>query len=537
MDPTDHQIERGAAPPDSTHDAQVLSTMGHAEELPRQFNTWSMLALAFTVLGTWSTLAQNLASGLTAGGPISILWGLALVTVCNLCIAVSLGELTSSMPTALGQAYWIYRLWTTPTGRFVSYLCAWINTFGWWTLTASQLAFMTDFILAMKLLYSEDWAGAGYGWVQFLVYVGLTGFLTVVNIAACRKARVLPWINNVVGIMFTLLFLAFALAFLLSVAIKHARNYQSAGFVFGTWINSTGWSDGVVWFMGLVQSAYGLTAFDACIHMVEELPSPSRAAPRVLWLSVLIGAVSGFVFMLICLFCVQDLDAITAADLPFIELCLQTVGLTGAVVLLAFFIFNGVGQNLSIMTTASRLTWGFARDGGLPFNRYIAVVNKAWHVPVRALWTQGVLISAIGLLYLFANTVLQAILSVSTIALTISYAMPIAVVLMVGRDKLPPGPFRLGRWGYTANVVGLIYCCITTVFFFFPTDPAPAPADMNWAIAVFGIMIVIALGFWWVQGQKSYLQTDETMLRIVSGQVLDGSETHSATLEATWLKK
>ncbi|KAF2994986.1 hypothetical protein E8E13_003871 [Curvularia kusanoi] len=493
-----------------SQDAQVLSAMGHVEELPRQFNNWSMLALAFSVLGTWSTLAQNMASGLTSGGPISILWGLVLVTACNLCICVSLGELTSSMPTALGQAYWIHRLWTTPTGRFT--------------------AFMTDFILATKVLHSENWPGAGYGWLQFVVYVTLTASLTVVNITACRKTRILPWINNFVGIMFMLLFITFIMAFLISVSTKHSHHYQSAGFVFGQWINGTGWSNGVVWFIGLVQSAYGLTAFDACIHMVEELPSPSRAAPRILWLSVLIGAITGFFFMLVCLFCIQDLESITSADLPFVELCVQTTGLTGATILLALFIFNGFGQNISIMTTASRLTWGFARDGGLPFNKYMAVVNDQWHVPVRALWIQGLLISAIGLLYLFANTVLQAILSVSTIALTISYALPIAVLLFVGRDKMSPGPFQLGKWGYTANVVSLIYCSITTVFFFFPTDPNPAPADMNWAIAVFGIMLLIAIGFWFLQGRRSYLRTEDTLVRIVSGQAVEeyGSVTGAA---------
>jgi len=252
--------------------------------------------------------------------------------------------------------------------------------------------------------------------------------------------------------------------------------------------------------------------------MVEELPSPGKNGPRVIWLSVLIGAISGFIFMMICLFCVQDLASVKNADLPFIELCLETIGLTGAAVLLALFIINGVGQNISIMTTASRLTWGFARDGGLPFHGYLAVVNRYWQVPVRALWAQGLLIALIGILYLFANTVLQAILSVSTIALTISYALPILVLVMVGRDKLPPGgPFTLGRWGLPINVVSLIYCFITTVFFFFPSAPNPGPADMNWAIAVFGVMLIIAIAFWFVQGNRSYLRTENAMLRIVTG--------------------
>jgi choline transport protein len=123
----------------AVQDALDLAELGHAETLTRKFGTWSMFFLAFSVLGTWSTFAQGLNSGLTAGGPVAILWGLVLVFVCNICVAVSLAELCSAMPTALGQAYWVSRLWPGGGGRFASYMCAWINKFGWWTLSASQV--------------------------------------------------------------------------------------------------------------------------------------------------------------------------------------------------------------------------------------------------------------------------------------------------------------------------------------------------------------------------------------------------------------
>ena len=511
-------------------DAQNLESMGHSQELVRQFGPCSMFALAFSVLGTWSTLAQNLASGINSGGPVTILWGLVLVTICNLCVAVSLGELTSAMPTALGQAYWVYRLWTLPSGRFLSYMTAWINTFGWWALTASQSAFMTDFILALKVNFNPNWAPASWNWVRFLLYLAITAFLSLINHVACRKDRVLPWINNFVGATFILLFFVFALGLLIAVGAKSDLSFQSGSFVFGTWINSSGWPSGVTWFTGLVQSAYGLTAFDACIHMVEELPDASRTGPRIIWLSVLGGAVTGWLFMAVCLATIQNYDMIVNADYPFIQLCLDSMGLAAATTLLALFVISGVGQNISLTTTSSRLTWGFARDGGIPFHRYFARVNDTWRVPVRAIWGQGIVIGVIGVLYLFANTVLEAILSVSTIALTVSYAIPIIVLLIVGRDKLPTDiPFHLGKYGMAINIISIVYCAVTTVFFFFPGAPGPDAADMNWAIAVFGVMLVIAVGFWFVQGHTSYLRTSDAMFRIVTGQQKhghpDGSDT------------
>ncbi|KAJ5363109.1 hypothetical protein N7541_003953 [Penicillium brevicompactum] len=508
----------------NAQDADDLAEFGHEQILARKFNIWSMLALAFCVLGTWSTFAQDLSDGLINGGPVSILWGLCLVTFCNTCVAVSLGEICSSMPTALGQAYWVYRLWDSRFGRFLSYMCAWINVFGWWTLAASQVAFMTNFLLGMKVMFYPDWTGASKGWLEFVVYIGCVFVLTLINVVGCRREKFLPWMNNFVGIWFFGLFFVFCFALLISVGTRDGLAFQPATFTFGEWINQTGWPDGVVWFIGLVQAAYGLTAFDAVIHLVEEIPAPRQNAPKVIYLAVISGAISGFILMMVCLFCIQDINSVvnSASGLPFMELVQQTVGQTGGAVLMALFVTNGLGQGISIVTTASRLTWGFARDGGLPFSTYLSEVSPYWKAPVRALWFQGAIIALVGVLFLFAETVLNAILSVSTIALTISYGLPIMTVLLMGRDKLPHGgQFHLGKFGPAANWVSLIYCCVTTVFFFFPSAPNPSGGDMNYAIGVFGVMLVIAVSFWFVQGSRTYLNTEESMPHVIQAHAIE----------------
>ncbi|KAH6648513.1 putative GABA transporter [Truncatella angustata] len=501
-------VHRDTLKPGCDVDELDLAALGHEQVLTRKFNIWSMLALSFCVLGTWSTFAQGLSSGLTNGGPVVILWGLVLVLFCNLCVAVSLGEMCSAMPTNLGQAFWISHLFPTPSGRFASYMCAWINTFGWWTLSASQIAFMTDFILGMKLLFDPDWESSG--WMQFLIYIGITALMSAINIVFCRKDNILPMFNNLVGVTFVGLFFVISLALLISVGTRSDLRFQNPGFIFGAWLNQTGWSDGVTWFMGLVQAAYGLTAFDSAIHMVEEIPNPRINIPRVIWLSVLSGALTGFLFMIVCLASIQSLDDILdpVTGLPFMDLLSSTLGVNGGCVLLSFFIFNGIGQGVSIVTSASRLTWSFARDGGLPWSSYLSVINHTWKVPVRAIVAQGIIIGLVGVLYTFASTVLEAILSVSTIALTISYAMPIIALLIKGRDELPAGPFRLGSLGSTINWIAVIYCAITSVFFFFPGSPDPAPVDMNYAIAVFGVMLCVSLAFWLYRGRSDFMQAE-----------------------------
>ncbi|GAM90051.1 hypothetical protein ANO11243_080910 [Dothideomycetidae sp. 11243] len=487
---------------------------GQTQVLVQKFDFKSMLALAFCVLGTWSTFAQDLASGLTSGGPVSILWGLALVTICNICVGLSLGELVSSMPTAMGQAYWVYRLTPSRAGRFMSYVCACINVFGWLALTASQIAFMTEFILGIKVMFDSNWAGADQGWTRFLVYLGVTFLFTSFNAVACRRDKILPWFNDFVSINFVGLFFVISIACLISVGVRHNHSFQPASFVFGTWLNGTGWGNGVAWFTGLVQAAYGLTAFDSVIHMVEELPNPRRNAPKAIVLSISCGALTGFLFMVVCLFCIQDLNDVLNSDLPFMVLLQQTIGLGGGAALLVLFIFNGLGQGISIFTTASRLTWAFARDEGYPYSNYFQQINLIWKAPTRAIWLQGVIIGLIGVLYLCSNTALTAILSVSTIALTISYALPIVSLLMLGRKNLPPTQFALGKFGGVINWVSIIYCAITTVFFLFPSGPDPAPSDMNFAIVVLGIVLVFAVIFWFGKGRKSYLKGEEALARL-----------------------
>lgn len=522
----------------SVQDELDLATMGHEQALTRKFSMWSMLCMAFCALGTWSAFAQDLSSGLINGGAIDIVWGIALVIICNICVGLSLGEMCSSMPTTLGQAYWTYRLWSSPSGRFISYLCAWITTFGWWTITASQVAFMGEFLLKMKVIVDRNWWPASTGYVQFLMYVGVTLFFTAINIVACRRDWWLPWLNNFVGGCFILLFFVFSLTLLITVGVRSDLSFQPASFTFGKWINLTGWSDGLVFFLGLLQGAYGLTAYDSTLHMIEELPKPRKNGPLVVNLSIIIGGLSGITFMIICLFCIQNIDKVinSPTGLPFVELMLQTTGMKPTLSLISLFIFNGLGQGTVMLTASSRLTWGFARDGGLPWSEYLAQVNKTWKAPVRALWAQGTIIALVGVLYTFSTTALQAILGVSTIALTISYTIPILTLLIVGRDQLPPAGFRLGRWGPIINWVSVIYCSLTTVLFFFPGSPKVTTSDMNYAIAVFAIMMVVALFFWFIRGKHTYLRTNSAVLEmeharqledIPESQIVDIPETKS----------
>lgn len=66
------------------------------------------------------------------------------------------------------------------------------------------------------------------------------------------------------------------------------------------------WPDGMAFILGLLQSVFGLTGFDAATHLIEEMPNPAVNAPQVMVSAVLMGAGTSWIFMIVILFCLSS---------------------------------------------------------------------------------------------------------------------------------------------------------------------------------------------------------------------------------------
>lgn len=116
---------------------------------------------------------------------------------------------------------------------------------------------------------------------------------------------------------------------------------------------------------------------------------------------------------------------------------------------------------ISIMTTSSRMTYAFARDGGLPASRWLAKVHPTLELPLNALYLTTVLVVIFGCIFLGSSSAFNAIISASVVALGVSYGIPLAINCLQGRRMLPPRAFVLpGPLGWIANLVShfLTFC-------------------------------------------------------------------------------
>lgn len=85
--------------------------------------------------------------------------------------------------------------------------------------------------------------------------------------------------------------------------------------------------------------------------------------------------------------------------------------------------------------------------------------------------------------------------------LNLSYIVPVLLILTRGRGLLRPESFPAPTWtlgpilGPICNIVALVFTAVTTVFFVFPPELPVSGSSMNYAVAVFGIVMMCVSSF------------------------------------------
>lgn len=76
---------------------------------------------------------------------------------------------------------------------------------------------------------------------------------------------------------------------IISIILLSLSDKTKADYVFTNFENETGWTDGMAWILGLLQSALSLIGFDVVLHMAEEMPNPTKDAPRAMIYAIGVG--------------------------------------------------------------------------------------------------------------------------------------------------------------------------------------------------------------------------------------------------------
>lgn len=209
------------------------------------------------------------------------------------------------------------------------------------------------------------------------------------------------------------------------------------------------------------------------------------------------------------LFCIGDTSqALTSTTgFPFIYVIENAVGsaggTTGIVIVVEVLLLM---ITASVIASASRQTFAFARDNGLPFSRWMGTVHKGLKIPVNSIIFTIVYTALLSLINIGSTVAFNALLSLAVTALMATYVLSIGCVTLrrFRSEPLPPARWSLGRYGLLVNGIALFYACWSFFWSFWPNAYNVNAVNFNWASVLFVGFMLIASAAYCIRARKHY---------------------------------
>jgi len=442
-----------------TADVKLLESLGYAQELKRRMSGFSNFAISFSVICILAGGITSLQLGTSAvgGAAAGIAWPIGVMFA--LMVALGMAQVASAYPTAGGLYHWSSIL----GGKGWGWATAWFNLLGLVFVTAAvNVGSYTLFTRLILPLFGVDLAK-------------LTVIHQIVGVTIITATHAL---FNHLGIRITTALTDFSgyLIFLVSIVLTVAMLCCAPTHDFSRlfhFTNFSGEAGGGVWpasqngaymlLLAMLWPIYTITGFDASAHTSEETVNAAINVPKGMLRSVYLSGIFGFVMVASFIVALPELgDGVKQGDNLFFWLMERVIPGWLKVPLEIGIVVANYLCGLACVTSASRMTYAFARDGGLP--AFLKKVSPSHGVPVAAIWVAAAA-AVVSTLYAPAYTTLTV---ACVILLYISYVMPTLVgIFTYGKTWTRMGTFNLGPTLYrltgvisVLGVLALIYAGI-----------------------------------------------------------------------------
>ncbi|KAK1811741.1 hypothetical protein LTR12_013876 [Friedmanniomyces endolithicus] len=523
---TNHDAYELRSPPESQsagdtfgsndRDQANMARMGKDQEMKRVFRQVSLISFTAIIMGrqdgdvgraadtavdilsgTWQWMLMANTQGLINGGRGGLFWSYIWTLAGYGLLAVSLADMASMCPTAGGQVrtarltlpYKIADTRPSITGfQVLSYVSGWLSALSWQAGNASGLFLCAKLIQALIAIGNPAYAAPA--WQGWLLVVAVTLICVFFNIFA---EPLLPHMQN--------LFLpVYVGAFIATVAVMcalcpHVDAYTALIEI----TNEGGWSSsGLALMVGQISAIFALGGSDAAAHMSEEVRDAGLSVPRAMIGSILLNGIIGFIALIPFLFALPSIDD---------ALLILMVG------------------NVAYQAATGRQTFAFARDGGMPFSKWIGHINLRYHLPVNAVLLTAIITLVLCLINLGSSDAFNAILSLAAVAQMATYSISISCVLyrrLTAPQLLPTAQWGLGRWGVPVNATGAAYAWFSFFWAFWPSGTPVTATSMSmsqlgasagsekltmiadYAVVMFGGVMILAMLYFVVKARKTY---------------------------------
>jgi amino acid transporter len=502
-------------------DRATLHRLGYAQELYRSMGGFQNFAISFTIISILAGCLTSYYIGYSQGGPIAITWGWLIVGVACTFVAMAMGEIASTYPTAGGLYFWASKLGGPGWGWFTG----WFNLIGQIAVTAAIgfgcAIFMTS-LLNLWFSYPNS-----FGWIYFLYAIIMLGAGLInmfkVSITAALNAFSAWW--HMVGV-----------AVIVVVLFVVPDHHQSFGYVFGNTVNNTGLGGTTthgfiyiyVFLTGLLLSQYTITGYDASAHMSEETRNASLGAAWGMVMSVVVSVVFGFILLVAVTFAIPAKGPSDVSAFIVQSIWTDSMGTKWAEFCIFIAVVAQCFCTIASTTSASRMMFAFSRDRAVPGHQLWRKVSKRDRIPVATVWAIVVLAFLTPLPAIWWGFVgYYAATAVAVIGLYIAFVIPIILRLKAG-DSFERTAWNLGKYYKIVDWIAIIWIFGICLVFLLPAYQGGIPfkSNFDWNLFNYTPLPVFAtfllFGGWYVLSARKWFK----------GPIRQGSADELAQIEA-----
>jgi amino acid transporter len=494
-------------------DEQRLAELGYKQELKRGWSSFSNFAISFSIISVLAGCLTSYGQAFNNGGPVAISIGWPVISLLILCVALSMSELASAFPTAGGIYFWASRLGGAGWGWFTG----WFNLIGLVAVVASVDYAAASFLQFLLGLYNVNFifnfASSNVHYGAHVVFALFALILFVHGLINVFSGHLVSIFNNV-SVWWHVAGVTIIVVLLIAVPAHHS----SFSYVFGhRSYGIGGFAHSMYWFyvlpLGFLLTMYTITGYDASAHVSEETHGADESAPKGVWRSVFYSAAIGWILLLAVTFAVQQKQISTISSAGFPALAIITGALSSSAAK-AVILISTIGQlfcGMACVTSASRMTFAFSRDGAIPGHRLWRKLG-ANGTPTFAVLFVCVAALVITLPAYFPNSAgypvaFFAVTSIAVIGLYIAYTIPVFLRWRM-KDEFRPGPWTLRGHYRWLNPIAFTWVGLCVIIFCLPTSQAGvffkhgfSWSSVNYAPIV-TIAVMLAVTLWYVVSAK-----------------------------------
>jgi choline transport protein len=227
--------------------------------------------------------------------------------------------------------------------------------------------------------------------------------------------------------------------------------------------------------------------------------------------TTLLNGALGLVAVLTFGFCISDVTMFLnpTTEYPLIHLFYTaTRSKAAATAMSVILILLLLGACISALATASRQAFSLARDNGLPFS-YIwkDVTRIGVEIPLNTVVLSLGVTILLAAINVGSKAAFSTILSLCISSIFTGYVISVGCVLFRRLQgwRLPQHQWNLGVFAVPITFLALMYSIFVLATSFFPRARSNlAPDTMNWAIVIWGAVLVFATGFYAITGKYFY---------------------------------